>query len=197
MGFGADEEFNLKYFILYQSREVSGQWEEGMTGSYDSTQLSISFINSLPNISHFWSLGILGWGFQFNVGSICYFPGICARTLIDIQYADNDAIGRCDVFRELYQQLPKGKVVAIRGTIVRPQVAGIFRFPGQASVRLALSTNSFAFISQTSCTVVLFGVSVDTTFATGSLPQPFLRTNFRVYKKLFSAKHFVCVTFET
>lgn len=121
-----------------------------------------------------------GWGFRFDIGNICYFPGVCARTLVDLQYADNDVLAPCDAFSDLYDMLPAGKVVSIRGTVVRPQVLGLFRLPGEASLRLVFSTKQFAYVSQTKCTATLFGVEVETNFATGFLPQPFFRTNYRV-----------------
>lgn len=99
---------------------------------------------------------------------------------MDLQYADNDVLAPCDVFSELYDQLPAGKVLSIRGTVVRPQIAGLFRLPGSASVRLVLSTTEFAYVSQTKCTASLFGVAVETNFATGNYPQPFFRTNYQV-----------------
>ena len=152
LGFGFEEEFTLNYFISYTSRQVGNEWEEGMSG----------------------------WGFRFDIGNICYFPGVCARTLVDLQYADNDVLAPCDAFSDLYDMLPAGKVVSIRGTVVRPQVLGLFRLPGEASLRLVFSTKQFAYVSQTKCTATLFGVEVETNFATGFLPQPFFRTNYRV-----------------
>eukprot|EP00049_Salpingoeca_infusionum_P012841 m.238080 g.238080 ORF g.238080 m.238080 type:complete len:2776 (-) comp15284_c0_seq1:33-8360(-) len=118
-----------------------------------------------------WVTDVGGHGMKFDIGYVCYLPGICARTLIDMEYGDAQTMGECDQLAELYERLPEGKAFSIRATASRPQIAGFFTIPGDVAVRLVLSAEQFAFVGQVSVRANMFGYSGEATLGVATYPN--------------------------
>lgn len=125
--------------------------------------------------------GVEGFGFRFKVAEwVCLFPGLCFRVYFDMAYSDRDVLARCDIFKQLYADLPDGKALSLRGTAVPKKLFGLVTLDARAEFRLVLSSRKFAFIAQVKVLLSVFGVSVEASLAVGNYPQIFYAIGARV-----------------
>lgn len=142
--------------------------------------------NSKPQSDGTWNEGIAGFGFRFTAAeSVCFFPGLCARVLMDMAVADIDVLGRCDNIEEVYRQFPEGTAISVRGIAQPKPLGGMMKFDSaEATVRMLIATRKLALLSHVKVTAVLFGFAVETNLAIGTYPRPFMRLNYQA--KLFN-----------
>ncbi|EDQ87190.1 uncharacterized protein MONBRDRAFT_33537 [Monosiga brevicollis MX1] len=111
-----------------------------------------------------------GFGFLLeDVARVCIMPGLCGDVSLDFIYADKDVIGNCDPLKAAYERLPEGKAVVMRGNFDRGTDFNpkLFYVPQEASVRVALATSEFAFVSQITAIWRFLGLNIEATLAAG------------------------------
>lgn len=141
------------FYMLYRSeRQADGTYEESIDG------LGLKFI---------------------YMENVCLMPGLCFRVEGDLAVADSRSLGRCDVFKDLYESFPDGPAVSIRGVAVPTQLFGLIRLgaEGRAEARIVLSASRLAIMSQVKVLLTMWGVAVEANLAVGTYPQIYYRAN--------------------
>lgn len=133
-----------------------------------------------PQLSGILTLIWSGVGFGIlvqDVATVCILPGICFDVDFDLLFADKDVVGQCDPLKAAYEMLPEGNALVVRASAKNAQGLGgllsLFGIEPGASVRVALSAEKLAFVSQVTVSIRMFGMDASATLAAGNYPTPF------------------------